>query len=52
MGWVALVVIGVIVALIVITILSGIRIVRPTTRGRASSASASTTRYAHPGFHW
>jgi regulator of protease activity HflC (stomatin/prohibitin superfamily) len=51
MGWAALVVIGIIVLLIIVTILSGIRIVRPTHRGLVERLG-KYNRYATPGIHF
>jgi regulator of protease activity HflC (stomatin/prohibitin superfamily) len=50
MGWVPLVVIAVVVAFIVIAILSGIRIVRPTHRGLVERLG-KYSRFAGPGIH-
>jgi regulator of protease activity HflC (stomatin/prohibitin superfamily) len=50
MGWVALVLIIIVVAFIVIAILSGIRIVRPTHRGLVERLG-KYNRYAQAGIH-
>ena len=50
MGWVALVILFIIIAFIVIAILSGIRIVRPTHRGLVERLG-KYNRYAGPGIH-
>jgi len=50
MGWAALVVIAVVVFFILITILSGIRIVRPTHRGLVERLG-KYNRFAMPGIH-
>jgi len=50
MGWVALVILAIIIAFIVVTILSGIRIVRPTHRGLVERLG-KYNRFAMAGIH-
>ena len=50
MGWIAGVIVLVILLFIVVTILSGIRIVRPTHRGLVERLG-KYNRYANPGIH-
>ncbi len=50
MGWIAGVVVAVIILFIIFTVLSGIRIVRPTHRGLVERLG-KYNRYADPGIH-
>ena len=50
MGWIAGVIVGVVILFIIFTVLSGIRIVRPTHRGLVERLG-KYNRYANPGIH-
>ncbi len=50
MGWIAAVVVAVVILFVIFTFLSGIRIVRPTHRGLVERLG-KYNRYANPGIH-